>query len=121
MTFDPKTLIEISQELSIGNTQAHLRSVINRAYYGVFGYLRNDLRIYSEGSSVHRDVYETLIRSLSVNKKIAGKKLEGFFLKRKEADYKHHLTFPESSKEYWIKEAQEIIRLYNTPDDEEDF
>ena len=120
MPFDPSTLIGISKELSIGTSEAHIRSVINRAYYGVFGYLKDDLKIYSDGSSVHRDVYETLIRSLSVNKQIAGKKLEGFFVKRKEADYKYHLSFNSSSKEYWIKEAQEIIRLYNTPDDEDD-
>lgn len=119
MQFDPRTFINVSRDLTTGNSQAHLRSIINRAYYGVFGYLRNELRIYSEGSSVHRDVYQTLIRSVSVNKQIAGKRLESFFVKRIEADYKHNLTFHSSSKEFYIKEAEEIIRLYNTPDDED--
>lgn len=120
MPFDPRTFIDVSKDLRSGDTQAHVRSIINRAYYGVFGYLKNDLGIYSEGISVHKEVCDALMRSISVNKQIAGKRLESFFVKRKEADYKHNSTFPTTSKDYYIREAEEIIRLYNTPDDEEE-
>jgi hypothetical protein len=39
MSFEPKSFIDISKELKSGNTEAHYRSLINRAYYGVFGHI----------------------------------------------------------------------------------
>jgi hypothetical protein len=57
MTFNPKDFVKISKELKTGCTEAHYRTVINRAYYGAFGYIREQLPIYADGISVHREVF----------------------------------------------------------------
>ncbi|MEQ8238392.1 MAG: hypothetical protein RIA69_04225, partial [Cyclobacteriaceae bacterium] len=72
MNFDPKKFIDISEELKSGQTEAHFRSIINRAYYGAFGHIRNNLGIAVFDASVHQEVIRTLIRSSGISKKKAG-------------------------------------------------
>jgi uncharacterized protein (UPF0332 family) len=114
MQFDPKTFIDISKELINGNSEAHFRSVINRSYYGVFGHIKNKLGVKSFGGSVHRDTYMTLINSVPINYKKAGKKLETLFKKRKEADYDHLIEIKKFTCEHCLREAEEIIRLFES-------
>lgn len=118
MSFDPKSFITVSKELNVGVTEAHYRSVINRAYYGAFGYIRSKLPFYLSGPSVHQDLIKSLINSPSINEKKAGKKLEALFKKRKEADYEYNREFRQNTCDYTIKEAEATIKLYDTPEDD---
>jgi uncharacterized protein (UPF0332 family) len=111
MSFKPNSFIDISKELESGKTEAHFRSVINRAYYGAFGFIKNRLQIMSTDISVHREVIDTLKHSQDQNYKLAGTKLEGLFKKRKEADYKYNVEIRSTSCQYTIKEAESIIEL----------
>ena len=113
MSFEPKDFIIISKELNNGSTEAHYRSVINRAYYGVFGYIKNKLPIYTEDASVHKEVINYLKRSPNINEKKSGSRLETLFLKRKDADYKHNITIQKSTCNFTIQEAEEIIKLFD--------
>jgi uncharacterized protein (UPF0332 family) len=116
MLFNPRDFIKISKELQKGDTEAHYRSLINRAYYGAFGHIRNSLGIKVFDASVHQEVINTLIRSVSNSKKKAGKRLESLFKKRKEADYNHVIEVKQYSCSYCINEAEEIIKLFEVED-----
>jgi uncharacterized protein (UPF0332 family) len=117
MAFDPKAFINVSEELKSGTTEAHYRSVINRAYYGAFGYIRNKLSIYVDSGSVHQEVIKTLANSKSINKKKLSKRLETLFKKRKDADYKHNEEIKQHNCSHCLLEAQELVRLFDEPDE----
>ncbi len=116
MAFDPRTFINVSKELQSGTTEAHYRSIINRAYYGAFGYIRNELRIFVDRGSVHQDVIKTLANSESINKKKIGKRLETLFKKRKDADYKHDDQVKQHNCRYCLNEAEELVKLFDESD-----
>jgi len=113
MKFDPLDFLIISKELQNGKSEAHFRSLINRAYYAAFGHIRNNLSISSEGLSIHWEVISMLMNSKSIEQKKAGKKLELLFRTRKECDYKHHIVIRPDQCGYCIKEAEQIIALFN--------
>lgn len=119
MSFEPKDFIEISKELNKGSTEAHYRSLINRAYYGAFGYIKKQLHIYVEGASVHREVIRVLQRSPNINEKKIGSKLESLFKKRKDADYKYNIEILRHSCNFTISDAEAIIKLFDERDIED--
>lgn len=119
MAFDPRTFINVSKDLQSGTTEAHYRSIINRAYYGAFGYIRNRLSIFVDSGSVHQEVIRTLANSESLNKKKLSKRLEALFKKRKDADYKHHEEIKQHNCKYCINEAEDIVKLFDDPDEDE--
>jgi uncharacterized protein (UPF0332 family) len=102
--------------LGAGGTEAHYRSIVNRAYYGVFGHIRNKLSIYVEEGSVHKEVIKTLKDSVSIKEKKIGARLETLFKKRKEADYKHTIEFKKHNCQFYIQEAEDIVNLFDTAD-----
>lgn len=114
MSFDPKKFIDISKELKSGQSEAHYRSIINRAYYGAFGHIRNKLQIWVKDGSIHRKVIDVLLNSNEVTKKKAGKRLETLFKKRKEADYTHNIEIKAFYCMYCVEEAEEIIKLFDS-------
>lgn len=114
MSFDPQRFIDISKELQSGQTEAHYRSIINRAYYGAFGHIRNNLGIAVFDTSVHQEVIRTLINSTEISKKKAGKRLENLFKKRKEADYLHRIEIKAHNCQFCVNEAEEIIKLFDS-------
>lgn len=114
MSFEPKEFISISKELSAGETEAHYRSLVNRAYYGAFGYAKIKLNIYSTDISVHKDVISTLKRSPKPEEAKAGSRLESLFKLRKFADYNYGNEMKKCNCEFAIKEAEAIIKLIDT-------
>ncbi|MDP3643061.1 MAG: HEPN domain-containing protein [Bacteroidota bacterium] len=116
MSFEPKEFIKISKELSVGETEAHFRSLINRAYYGVFGYIKKQLPINAFDASVHQEVIAALKRSTKINEKKAGSRLETLFKRRKDADYKYDIEIHKNTCHYIISDAEEIIKLFDTKD-----
>jgi uncharacterized protein (UPF0332 family) len=117
MRFNPKEFIKISKELKTGSTEAHYRSIINRSYYGAFGYIRERLPIYADGISVHREVLRFLKYSPKTNDNEAGKKLESLFNQRIVADYKYNIEIKEFICKDAISEAEAIIMLFDEKDD----
>jgi len=111
--FNPKDFIKISVELENGNTEAHYRSVINRSYYGAFGYIKKKLGSANFSFSVHQEIINTLLNSVSINQKKAGKRLETLFKNRKDADYNHFKEIKKFNCDYCVREAEEIIRLFD--------
>ncbi|GHT06023.1 hypothetical protein FACS189423_10780 [Bacteroidia bacterium] len=118
MRFNPKDFIKISKELKTGSTEAHYRSIINRAYYGAFGYIRERLPIYTDGISVHREVQRFLKRSPNENDHEIGRKLEFLFDRRKEADYKYNIEIRKFLCEDAIAEAEMIFTLFDEKEDD---
>lgn len=113
MSFDPVDFLKISNELLSGNSEAHYRSLINRAYYAAFGHVRNKLHISVSDGSVHKAVIQRLKTSESFEQAKAGAMLERLFKRRKECDYLHHIKVKQHQCEYNIKEAERIIDLFN--------
>ena len=114
MSFDPKKFIDISEELKSGHTEAHYRSIINRAYYGAFGHIRNNLETSDSGLSVHQMVIKTLTCSDDTSKKKAGKKLGTLFKRRKDADYDYKKEIKVHECKHCIKTAREVIKLFDS-------
>ena len=71
MSFDPVDFLKISKELLSGDSEAHYRSLINRAYYAAFGHVRNKLHISVSDGSVHKAVIQRLKTSRSPKMKKA--------------------------------------------------
>lgn len=117
MSFNPKDFISISKELSNGTTEAHYRSIINRAYYGVFGYIRMQLPISVRDASVHQEVIDSLKRSPNITEKKIGSKLESLFKNRKDADYKYNIPIRKCNCDFVISDAESIIRLFDSKND----
>lgn len=113
MSFDPVEYLKVSNELLAGNTEAHYRSLINRAYYPAFGHIRNKLSISNNRGSVHREVILRLKTSRLLEEAKAGAALELLFKRRKECDYDHHKPVKSYQCEYNIREAEKIIELFN--------
>jgi uncharacterized protein (UPF0332 family) len=118
MSFEPKKFIDISKELKKGDTEAHYRSLINRAYYGVFGHIKKQLPIYVTDASVHQEVINYLKRSPNINEKKIASRLETLFKKRKDADYKYNSEIKASLCDYAINEAESLIKQFNERDEE---
>jgi uncharacterized protein (UPF0332 family) len=117
MSFNPILFINVAKDLnSSAKTEESYRSVVNRAYYGAFGYLKNKLNLTSYGVSCHQDLIENFKRSDDIEHKIVGKKLEALFEKRRQADYKYNEEFKSHSCQYCIEEAEKIIELFNNLD-----
>lgn len=117
MSFDPKSFIKVSKELKKGITEAHYRSTVNRAYYGVFGYIRDKLGFQVYDASAHKELIKSLKNSPKLNEKKAGKRLETLFKKRKDADYKYNLEVKKHTCEFTISEAEAIIQIIDTEED----
>lgn len=119
MAFDPRTFVNVSKDLQTGTTEAHYRSIINRAYYGAFGYIRNRMSIFVDSGSVHQEVIKALASSNSINQKKISKRLETLFKKRKDADYKHNEEIKQHNCQFCINEAQDIIKAFDEPEEDD--
>ncbi|MDP4183633.1 MAG: hypothetical protein Q8862_00545 [Bacteroidota bacterium] len=114
MSFDPKEFIVIAEEIDKGTTEAHVRSMINRAYYGAFGYAKLKTNFTRDGASVHQDLIAYLKRLPDANAQMAGCKLETLFKNRKKADYQYNFCLSKSSYVFSIKYAEEVISLLDS-------
>jgi len=114
MNFDPSLFINVAKELnSTAKTEESYRSVVNRAYYGAFGYLKNKLNIADYGPSSHQTLIDCFRVSFDREQRIIGKKLEALFENRRHADYKYNIEFKGHSSQYCIEEAEKIIEMFN--------
>ncbi len=124
MSFDPLDLLKIVQEVKgAGSTEAHYRSVSNRAYYGIFGYLRNRLvaegRLpYSEEASIHRKVITSLKTSHSITEQKIGGKLEFLLAERNKADYNHKVRILDWHSKNILQYSETIMQLIRQLDSE---
>ena len=119
--FNPKDFLNIAKQLAQGNTEAHFRSAINRTYYATFGLLVTKLDFKDDTLSVHHNLINHLKKSENRNKYKAGQKLDLLHKKRKDCDYRYNLSSPiaQSSTEYQLNEAKEIIELITIADQED--
>jgi uncharacterized protein (UPF0332 family) len=117
MKFNPADFIKISKELKTGSTEAHYRTLINRAYYGAFGYVKERLPLYTDGVSAHRELIRFLNNSPNENDNKIGEKLRFLFESRIKADYKYTIEIKSFLCQYIISEAEEIIFLFDEKDD----
>ncbi len=114
MSFNPQEFIKIGTSLSEDDSEAHSRSVINRAYYGAFGYIKERLpRNFGYGLSVHNNVINFLKENEDKEVRKIGMKLETLFNKRKKADYHYDEVISAYSGKFSIDEANEAIELFN--------
>jgi uncharacterized protein (UPF0332 family) len=113
MSFDPREFIDIATELDDDDNESHVRSLINRAYYGAYGYAQLKAKIpctYDE--SGHRKLISYL-KNIPDNKNAykAGQTLESLFDKRKDADYHYDICIKKNANTFTIKDAKYVIEL----------
>jgi hypothetical protein len=114
MSFDPKNLLVVSEQLSVGDTEAHVRSHVNRAYYAAFGHLKKRLPNISSGISAHQELINYLRKSNDLTYCEIGRKLEALFKKRKDADYMYDIEMRKNCYTTVLSEAQKIIQLFDS-------
>jgi uncharacterized protein (UPF0332 family) len=113
MSFNPQTFIEISKELDKGNSEAHLRSLISRAYYAAFGHIKNKLQYSDTSISVHRNLIHELKNSPNKPFRKIGGYLETLFYKRLDADYEYDKVMSKNSYSFIIHDAESIINKFD--------
>ncbi|RLE07347.1 hypothetical protein DRZ78_03135 [Candidatus Aerophobetes bacterium] len=88
MSFDWRDYIRLAEDLMRHNEEAYARTVISRAYYGVFCLSRNKagFRNYKE-SNVHQKVIKHYQKSKNDNEQYVGKVLDDLRKERNDADY----------------------------------
>ncbi len=88
MSFDWKEYIKLAEELLKQVDEAHLRSSISRAYYGVFCIARNKSGYKrTKATNVHKSVILHYQRSHNLDYKFVGKLLDELRRNRNDADY----------------------------------
>ncbi len=88
MSFDWRKYIELADELLKQGSEAHWRSSISRAYYGVFCLARNKSGYKNvKTANVHKDVIQYYKMSSNPDYKLVGKVLDELRRNRNDADY----------------------------------
>jgi len=88
MSFDWRKYIKLAEDLLGQGDEAHWRSSISRAYYGVFCLARNKAGYkHVKKSDVHRAVIQYYKMSSSPDDKFVGKVLDELRRNRNDADY----------------------------------
>lgn len=101
----------VADDLILQGTEAHCRSGVSRAYYGVFGEIRRTLEtrgIRFKGENVHREVIEWL-RNQPDNATVQiGLELDRLRLERNRADYDAMQNFTQSRAKKSLLGARRI-------------
>jgi uncharacterized protein (UPF0332 family) len=113
MSFDPKTFINISKELDAGDSEAHIRSLVNRAYYAAYGHIKDNIQDRNYSSNCHQELIAKLKGSAIPNYRKIGSRLETLFKKRKDADYHYDITFRKDAYLFIINESETIIKHFD--------
>lgn len=115
--FDPRRLLDIAEHLLDEKPQpesARKRSIANRSYYGVYGYLV--LRICEEQNRPRSDLFEgqghhtelaSLLRHPALKPAKAG--LNALRKKREKADYDYYADFTREDAESMIDTAHDAV------------
>lgn len=111
--FDWLSYLEVTRRLVDGDQQlgeACRRSAIGRAYYGVFGKVRQALQqqgLLFQRESIHVQVINTLRREPHTSK--LGRDLDRLRRERNEADYNAEARFPYARVDQALNLAQRIV------------
>lgn len=117
MSFKPISFVNVAKDLNkTAKGEEYYRTVINRAYYGAYGYLKEKLEFADYGPSCHINLINVFKNSEDKGSKIVGKKLQALLEKRKQADYKYHEEVKDHTCQYCIQEAEKIIELFDNLD-----
>jgi len=114
MSFDPKSFLQVSNDLNetTNSIEAHRRTIIGRAYYAVFGHIRDALGIKTQ-KGVHNKVILTLKDSNKPELKKIGKELESLMLRRHKADYEYDKLTDPKTCQWAINDAAGIIERFD--------
>jgi hypothetical protein len=111
MSFETKELIKISQELFTSDTEAHVRSYINRAYYAVYGHLKSNTPEFANREYVqHKEIFTHFS---SIDQGFANI-FKTVMDKRVKADYNYSETMTKKSHSFFIKDAEWLIEHFDT-------
>jgi uncharacterized protein (UPF0332 family) len=114
MSFNPLLFIDVAKNIKeSAATEEFYRSVVNRAYYGAYGYIKNKINFADYSYSSHQNLIDNFKKSRDREQQIIGKKLEALFAKRKVADYKYDEEFKVFNCDYCINEAQAIVAMFD--------
>jgi uncharacterized protein (UPF0332 family) len=112
VTFDPLQLLRLAEQMEITD-EAHARTAVNRAYYGVFLRARDGLRTTGlltreAPGQVHGEV----IAALRLNRRhAAATQLRDLREARERADYETTIEFSKADVDRALAQAREVARL----------
>jgi uncharacterized protein (UPF0332 family) len=102
--FDWLSYLAVADHLRLQQGEGFYRSAISRAYYGVFGHIRDTL--FSRGGTSHGQVINAL-RSQPETAQL-GRDLDRLCDERNDADYETSLRFNESQARTALSQARSI-------------
>ena len=112
-------IYSVAVELSQGQTEAHWRSSISRAYYACLHLARSITKISPTGTDTHSQVWHSLTelgkrRYPSYNYQAAAIKGRSLKSRREEADYELSKAMPKQECLDALEQAKKLIEALNS-------
>lgn len=111
--FDWLLYVDLADRLALLESEACFRSAISRAYYGVFGNIRNHLEMNNVSfnqANVHQEIIEWLKNQSNLGIKTIGWDLDFLRRERNRSDYDAKELFDKLRAKNSIKLARSIIQ-----------
>jgi uncharacterized protein (UPF0332 family) len=111
-SFDWLRYINLADKLVLDDSEEYYRTAISRAYYGIFGKMRNDLE--SKGVSfTNTNSHQELIKWLKSQSKTSSIGFHMDYLRRErnKADYGTHSTITKNHSEDSVALSHRIVDL----------
>lgn len=109
--FNWLSYLDVAENLMLGGSEAHFRSAVSRAYYGVFGETRSRLEgqgIRFQRENIHHKVIKWLKDQPQDSVVQIGVELDRLRVKRNHADYDAIQTFTDWRAKLSILEARSL-------------
>lgn len=109
MSFNWKEYVRLAEFLHKQGSEECLRSAISRAYYGVFGIVRNLKGLKETRADIHSMVINSFKNSYKKDEKFVGKLLDDLRRQRNIADYDEEKVISFEDSKRCILKAKEIL------------
>jgi hypothetical protein len=115
---DPRTFLDVANQLQTSATEAGRRTSIGRSYYALFNTLRVSLESqgisFQKSGEDHRRLVDYLTQCGNGEAVRVGQALRDLRVQRNQADYEMGLTIDARQSQLAYKRAQEAVRRFNT-------
>jgi len=106
--------LDLADDLATNGTESSCRSAVSRAYYGVFGKIRDTLekdgKLFSPGN-IHMEIISWLNNHDDAKIRIIGREMNRLRRERNNADYEAGIVFDESRTLESLDRSHSIIMM----------
>jgi hypothetical protein len=115
MPFNWENYINIAKELFEGHSEAHFRSSISRAYYGIYNIVvvavKEKYKEYNIEDENHGNLFKFLISREDADDVFIGAMLDKLRINRNKADYNSNDPVEKRDAQIVLKNTDEILNM----------